>query len=159
MNRTTILLIVALLLAVAASFAFGWMSARHKYDKPLQGKDTVIVTEWVHDTIIEPKESIIVKTETVYLPVHDTTTIHTTDSVLVDVPITEKTYASELYRATVRGYNPELTDIWVKSTTQVVTVPVRKHWSFSIGPQIGYGFTPKGWQPYAGFGIGAGYCF
>ena len=35
----------------------------------------------------------------------------------------------------------------------------RKRWGFGVGVQGGYGFTPKGWQPYVGVGVSFGYSF
>ena len=78
---------------------------------------------------------------------------------LVDVPISEKHYVSENYRATVRGYRADLVDIWIKQRETIVTVPYRKHWTWTIGPQAGFGITPEGWRPYAGVGATFGYSF
>lgn len=163
MKRFTIILVMALILAVGASFAIGHISARRMYERLAERPDTVTVTRWVRDTVYEPKDSFIVKYKPVYLAVHDTTEVHDTttirDSVLVDVPITEKTYYGDNYRATVRGFQPELTDIWVKQTERIITMPYRKRWGVTAGPQVGYGFTPQGWQPYAGVGVTFGYSF
>ena len=163
MKPTTIALILALIFAVGASFAIGYISARHKYDKPVDGKDTVTIETWVHDTITK-YVSKPGKTIYVYLPaVHDTTEVHDTttirDSVLVEVPIEERTYTGDNYRAVVSGFQPELKDIWVRQTMKYVYIPYQKRWVFTVGPQVGYGFTPKGWQPYAGAGITFGYSF
>ena len=35
----------------------------------------------------------------------------------------------------------------------------RGQWCVTLGVQSGYGFTPKGWQPYAGVGVTAGFSF
>lgn len=117
----------------------------------------------LRDAAVQPRDSVIVRWQTAYLPVHDTTylrdTLHTIDSVLVDVPISEKGYASENYRVTIRGYRAEMTDIWIRQKETFVAVPYRKHWSWTLGPQLGVGFTPKGFQPYAGVGATFGYSF
>lgn len=163
MKRSSIILALAVLLAVAASFLFGGYIGRKYAEKALKGRDTLIVEKWVHDSIPYPVDSIVYKTRIVYLPVHDTTavhdTTHTTDSVLVEVPIVEKTYEGENYRATVRGFQPELVDMWVKERETTITVPYRKRWGVTVGPQAGVGITPNGWQPYVGFGATFGYSF
>lgn len=163
MKQSTIALVICLILAVGASFALGWVISRNRYESASNRPDTVTITKWVRDTIYQPKDSFIVKWKTAWLPVHDTTFVHDTtavvDSVLVDVPISEKVYSGENYKATVRGYQAELTDIWVKQKETTITVPYRKRWSFTVGPQVGYGFTPQGWQPYAGAGVTFGYSF
>ena len=163
MKHSTIALVVALILATIASFALGYIMCQRHYDNAFKQVDTVYVERWVRDTIYEPKDSFIVKWKIAYLPVHDTTevhdTTHHTDSVLVEVPITEKTYAGQYYHATIRGYQPELVEMWIKEKEKIVTLPYRKHLGFSVGAQVGYGITPKGWQPYAGIGGTLGYSF
>lgn len=163
MRKPSIFLVIAVLLAVVASFWLGSTITRKRYESALNRPDTVIVEKWVRDTIYQPKDSFIVRWETAYLPVHDTTylrdTLQVVDSVLVDVPISEKHYVSENYRATIRGYQAELTDIWINQRETIVTVPYRKHWSWTIGPQAGFGITPEGWRPYAGIGATFGYSF
>lgn len=164
MKKSTIALIVAVLLAVGASFAVGYRFGRKGCSVPAGSPDTVYVTKWVRDSAKAQSSSIVAKIP-VFLPLFlpDTTFVHDTtsviDSVLVEVPITEKHYASENYRATIRGFQPELVDIWIKQTSQVITVPYRKRWSLTVGPQIGFGITPQGWQPYAGAGVTFGYSF
>ena len=162
MKRSTIILALAVLLAVAASFVFGGYLGRKSAKIQPGEPDTLVVERWIHDTVKEyvsrPAEFIYV-----YLPVHDTTAVHDTttvrDSVLVEVPIEERTYTGDNYRATVRGFRPELTDIWVKQTEKYITVPYYKRWNLTVGPQVGVGITPKGFQPYAGAGITFGYSF
>lgn len=162
MKQSTIAVVAAVILAVGASFALGYMSARRRYERPAKRADTTYITKWERDTIIEyvsrPGKPVYVS-----LPVHDTTAVHDTttivDSVVVEVPIEERTYTGENYRAVVSGFDPKLVDIWVKQKTQVVRIPYHEHWSVTVGPQLGYGFTAKGWQPYAGVGLTFGYSF
>lgn len=169
MKPSSIILVLSVLFAVTASFAVGGYLGR-KSVKSVPGKpDTVTVTKWIHDTVPEPIDSSLLKPKTVYLrkverdtiPLHDTTIVveRVVDSVLVEVPIEEKTYEGENYRATVRGFQPELTDIWVKERETTVFVPSKKKWTITIGPQAGVGITPEGWRPYAGAGITLGYSF
>ena len=162
MKKQTIALVIAAIVAVAASFWAGGEFVRRKGLVPAERPDTVFIERWVRDTIREAG-SVVVETRLVYLQVHDTTAIHDTttitDSVLVEVPITEKVYIGENYRASVRGFQPELVDIWIKQKETTITVPYRKRWSFTAGPQVGVGITPQGWQPYAGLGVTFGYSF
>ena len=163
MRKPSIFLVIAFLLAVFASFWLGSSLTRKRYESALNRPDTVIVEKWGRDTIVQPRDSVIVRWQTAYLPVHDTTylrdTLQVVDSVLVDVPISEKVYEGENYRATIRGYQAELSDICIKQRETTITVPYRKHWSLTLGPQGGIGITPKGVQPYAGFGATFGYSF
>ena len=162
MKRSSVIIAVAALVALVASF---WLGGEYAIRRELSNADTVYVERWVRDTVNVYTDSVRVETKYVYLPkaVHDTTEVHdtttVTDSVLVEVPIYEKTYAGENYRATVRGFRPELVDIWIKQKETTITVPYRKRWSFTVGPQVGIGITPQGWQPYAGAGVTFGYSF
>lgn len=149
-------------LALAVSFWAGRTVGRR--EAPAGKPDTVTVEKWLPAPVPEP-DSTQLRPKVVYLPlaVHDTLTVHDTtavhDSVLVEVPITEKRYIGDDYRATVRGFQPELVDIWIRHKETTIRVPYRKHWSLTVGPQVGYGFTPEGWQPYAGAGLTFGYSF
>jgi hypothetical protein len=90
-------------------------------------------------------------------------TVIKADTVLVEVPIVEREYKSEEYYAIIGGYDPYLKSIEVYPTTKYITttetLKERKRWGVSLGVQGGYGFTPKGWQPYAGVGVSFGYNF
>lgn len=85
------------------------------------------------------------------------------DSVSVVVPIEQRVYEGEYYKATVEGYRPSLVDMQLKIPAVVVTetrtVTKRKLWSVTIGPQLGYGITPAGLHPYAGVGVTFGLSF
>ena len=163
MKHSTIILVLAFILAIIASFWAGGEYVWKKCESSLNRRDTVTITEWLPQPVVPPKDSIIVKWKPVPFPVHDTTAVHDTttvrDSVLVEVPIVEKTYEGENYKATVRGFNPELTSIWINEKQTIIKVPVQKHWTFTVGPQAGFGITPSGWQPYLGGGITFGYSF
>jgi len=162
MKTSSIILAVAVVLALLASF---WLGSRYAVRRELGKADTVYVEKWIRDSIPPKPDSVKVVTKLVYLQVHDTTTyaVHDTtavhDSILVEVPIYEKTYEGENYKATVRGFQPELVDIWVKQRETTITVPYRKRWSLTVGPQAGVGYTPSGIQPYAGIGVTYGFSF
>lgn len=85
------------------------------------------------------------------------------DSVSVVVPIEQRVYEGEYYKATVEGYRPSLVDMQLKIpavlVTEKKTVTKRKLWSVTIGPQLGYGITPAGLHPYAGVGVTFGLSF
>lgn len=76
-----------------------------------------------------------------------------TDSVEVELPITQKEYGDSTYKAWVSGYDAQLDSIKVYQPTRYITIIAKeksKRWS--IGVQGGIGMTPKGIQPYVGFG-------
>ena len=156
--------VVAVLLAMSVCWWLGRMEGRRSVFVPAGKPDTVTVTKWLPAPIPEPDTKPVLP-KIVYLPVveRDTTAVHDTtavrDSVYVEVPIEEKTYVGDNYRATIRGFQPELTDIWIRQNEKYITQPYRKRWSFTAGPQVGVGITPDGWRPYAGLGVTFGYSF
>lgn len=76
----------------------------------------------------------------------------TTDSAKVVIPITQTTYQDSTYTAYVSGYRARLDSLFVYPRREVVTIrKPPKRWC--IGLQAGYGYTPKGFQPYIGVGI------
>lgn len=124
-------------------------------------RDTIIVRDTIRQYYPQEVERVVVRTERVEVPIVHCDTIR--DTTWVNLPIEEREYKSEEYYAIVGGYSPYLKSIEVYPTTKYITatesVKERKHWGVSLGVQGGYGFTPKGWQPYAGVGVSFGYNF
>lgn len=124
-------------------------------------RDTIIVRDTIRQYYPKEVERIVVRTERVEVPIIARDTIR--DTMWVNLPIEEREYKSEEYFAIVEGYNPMLKYIEVYPRTAYInsteTIKERKHWGVSLGVQGGYGFTPKGWQPYAGVGVSFGYSF
>ena len=74
----------------------------------------------------------------------------------VMLPITQQVYRDTAYTAWVSGYSPQLDSIEVYPRTLIVrqtALPAAKPRRWSFGIQAGYGYTPKGVQPYVGIGI------
>ena len=124
-------------------------------------RDTIIVRDTIRESYPEYITQTIVRTERVEIPIKDTIIVR--DTIEVEIPITERTYLDEEYKAIVQGYNPILKSIEVYPKTAYITttetIKERKRWGVSIGIQGGYGITPKGYQPYAGVGVSFGYNF
>lgn len=177
MKPSTTLTIATFILLSILSAVLGWMgrgSWNRRHTLPPQ-IDTVWL--WRPDTnkLVEtkPAGTVVVKLpvvvrDTIKIAQNANTADHfrdstqmvqPRDSVQVEVPIEQKTYEGENYRAVVQGFRPELVSIDIRQQTVTVTEYKRKWWSVTIGPQLGYGFTPAGWQPYAGIGITAGISF
>lgn len=175
MNKTTAILAAALALTLTAlAFLGGYATHKLLYPQaPPQAhvRDTV----WMEhrDTVIlassKPVSSIIAKLPTVAPPALEVPengpqmtirgTVVVRDSVAVEVPIEERTYQGEYYRAVVRGWRPELVSIDVRHPEIHIPDQKRKRLAVTVGPQVGYGFTPAGWQPYAGVGVTVGLTF
>lgn len=163
MNKVVaILAIVVFAGSVIGAFVFGRATVK---DTTIVSTSIVRDTIVVRDTIREyyPQEVVrtIVRTERIEVPTVHCDTIR--DTMWVEIPIEAKEYKSEEYYAIVEGYNPRLKSIEVYPRTAYIktteTIKERKRWGVSLGVQGGYGFTPKGWQPYAGVGVSFGYNF
>lgn len=141
---------------------------RQSQQAGLTASDTTRVT--IVDTIPYllpiPIDSVVVRYETERLPHVEeisnlTSSVHSicTDSVSVQIPITQKQYADSTYTAWVSGYHPTLDSIFVYPRREVITITnaIRerekpKRWG--VGLNVGCGIMPKhGMQPYIGVGV------
>lgn len=121
-------------------------------------KDTVRVT--VVDTVTYDKpvarDSLVVRYVRVPV-VRDTLHSIYTDTIQVDMPITQKRYEDSTYTAWVSGYEPSLDSIRVYRKREVITInkiikePPNR---FVVSFNFGYGLTQNGLQPYIGIGVG-----
>ena len=78
------------------------------------------------------------------------------DSMAVEIPITQKRYDGDDYRAYVSGYEPNLDSIFVFPKTTVIHERSYKppnKWHIGITGGYGYGFKSKQAEPYIGIGI------
>lgn len=78
------------------------------------------------------------------------------DSASVEIPITQKCYKSETYRAYVSGYEVSLDSIFVFGRTRTITEREHKppnKWHIGIMGGLGYGMKSKQVEPYIGVGI------
>lgn len=116
----------------------------------------VTIVDSVKKSFPVPVDSIVVRYITRSLPIaSDSATKQLrSDSVKVQIPISQKVYEDTLYRAYISGYEPNLDSITIKQRTNYITHTIRdKESRFRIGLQAGYGLTPKGMQPYVGVGL------
>lgn len=124
-------------------------------------RDTIIVRDTIVQYYPQEVERVVVRNERVEVPIVRYDTIR--EVAEVELPIEEREYKSEEYRAVVGGFNPYLKSIEVYPRTAYITttetITKRKRWGVSLGVQGGYGITPVGMQPYAGVGISFGYSF
>ena len=87
------------------------------------------------------------------------TLLPSTDSVEVELPITQKGYGDSTYRAWVSGYRPSLDSIEVYRKTitieKNILLPSAKRWS--IGVTGGYGYGLLHGRPDVFVGVGVSY--
>lgn len=163
--------VVAVLMVLSG--ALGWYAAYHNMETSVHS-DTVR-TE-VIDTIPYfkpvPKDSVVVRYVTKVLPVssrdsseaRDTEMVaiasqHTGhgDSVAVEIPITQKKYETEAYRAYVSGYEPSLDSIFVYQKTvteRVVVTQQAKQQRIGVGVVGGFGYGVTSRKPDVFVGLG-----
>ena len=166
--------ITALLFLTALTFgiAVGWQTSRVNREAPA---DTIRVT--VTDTIPYykpvPVDSVVLRYVTRTLPVSAgeslsasdtaaTESQHTVqDSVAVEVPISQKVYETDAYKAYVSGYEPNLDSIFVyeKTVTETITTTgkprrtLKDRFGFGIGVGAGYGIIHKQADIYVGANV------
>lgn len=104
------------------------------------------------------RDSVVVRYATRLTPIMRDTVHYThTDTVRIRLPVTQRRYEDSTYTAWVSGYEPTLDSIRVYSHREIMTVTNRlsdKPRRISLNLNVGYGITPKGTQPYIGFGVG-----
>lgn len=141
-------IVVAVLVAIATTVVNRQMSS------PQVVHDTVTII--THDTVIIdnplPVRSKVVRY--VKVPVTDTVIVHTSDTVFLTLPITQKVYSNPSYTAYVSGFSPSLDSIIFyrqNTTTKILSAPKPKKWS--VGLSLGYGFSNNGTSPFIGISL------
>lgn len=169
MKASAIYLGFALLMAVVAGASLSCAYRLHSKPPKVQ-TDTLII----HDTtrILEPVAVQYIPTGYELTPVglvsdlqdrvselvsladsleQQEPTIIVRDSlVFIQVPMEQKIYQGENYKAAVSGYKPTLDWIETYNTTKTIT-PQPKKWGLSIS--AGYGITPNGFEPTLIIGV------
>ena len=164
--------VVAVLMVLSG--ALGWYAAYHNMETSVHS-DTVRteVIDTIHYFKPVPKDSVVVRYVTKALPVssrenseaRDTEMVamlsqHTGhgDSVAVEIPITQKKYETEAYRAYVSGYEPSLDSIFVYQKTvteRVVVTQQAKLQRIGVGVVTGVGYGVINKKPDVYVGVGA----
>lgn len=177
---TSVLVTVGVLFVGVISLAYIFL--RH-YKLPPPKMNEVTDTIHYRDTIPYylpvPKDSTVLRFDTVSLPVSDRNTNsaenymlkntflggnyimpsdscvkNTPDSAKVVIPITQKVYEDSTYKVWVSGYNPKVDSIFVYNKTNVVNHYFKsKEKRWGLGVQVGYGIGKNSLQPYIGIGI------
>lgn len=138
--------VIGYVLLAALAFAAGW------YAHPgVRRERTVEVLRRVDTVLVAQPEVMVIRQ---LAPVAEALpTVSTHDTVLVEVPRTQVVYEQPDFRAYVSGFRPALDSIEVYRHSTTVELPGRKAPRFSVGLQAGYGYTPRGFQPFIGVGV------
>lgn len=167
--KKIILIILAVIFFISIFLNILLITERNKIDVK-EYRETFIDTIPFYQPV--PVDSTVLNYITEVVPIYDKQTIRDTittiivesvpgkvecqDSVAVRIPITQKVYEDSLYRAYISGYKPNLDSIFVNRFTDYVyetkLIPDKSK-RFNLGIQAGYGYTPRGFQPFIGVGI------
>lgn len=154
--------VVAVLMVLSG--VFGWYTACHSGQAEVHC-DTVRteVTDTIPYYETVPKDSVVIRYVTKVMPVAvdsetvaDATDAVATDSAAVILPITQKKYEKETYRAYVSGYEPNLDSIFVyqKTITEKVVVNAKQpRFGAGVVTGVGYGLINKRPDVYVGLGF------
>lgn len=155
----TLLQTAATLAVVTIIAGLGFLSGRYAHPKcpTVETRiDTVIVRDTIRDTVLFPVNRYLVRIDTVQVKIAGDTVY-----VEVEVPIHQRVYQTDDYRAVVEGFRPELIAMEIYRQTHYITkietvpVPDSKRWG--IGLHAGYGATVYGGRvimvPTVGVGV------
>jgi len=165
--------IVLLVVAFMGALLFRTCSPNATPHESTIQRDTIVIRDTIHPPLPKPEVNTVVRYDTVRpqakpiegvtpalaivtLP-EDTIPRITPENGII-IPITQKTYKTEDYKAVIEGYKPNLLSIelYQKNTFITNTVTNTKYksprWVISVGPGVGYG--PKGIEPYIGINAG-----
>lgn len=142
--------ILTILLASAICFFSGYYVG----SRPATGQgnyvSTITFRDTLRDTIPIPVYETLIKEIPEVFPIYVTLGGDTIrEPVYVPVPITQKEYSSDNYRAWVSGYKPSLDSVWVYPETTIIKEKARR---WGIGVMAGYGYGKNGLSPYVGIG-------
>lgn len=155
---------VALVACILVSFLIGRGRGYSEGYEKAMNEPHKADTVWRRDTITidHPVEVERWREKTVYLAVHDTQIVHTTDSAFVAMERESRRYSGDDYQAVVSGVLPSLDEIKVFPKTAYITNTVvgRRRWSFGATAGPGVIWTPgSGVKAGVGMAVGVTYNF
>lgn len=130
-------------------------------------RDTIVMYDTIPSLLPKPKDSVLVKWVTVSLPIerpvyasHPPNDSLRIDTIVAELPITQKHYQEENYQAWVSGYMPNLDSIEVYQKTSTITETITitqqermKHWGLGFTGGCNYKINDKEAEPYAGLEV------
>ncbi len=134
-------IIVAGVVLILMFFA-GWFARPRNTELPVvSGRtDTVWIRDTIRERVFVPRNVEVVRVDTLIVR----------DTIRVPIPIEQKIYATDNYRAVVEGFRPNLTALEIYRSTPIVTTRPSR---WGIGVQAGYGISSGGLSPYIGVGV------
>lgn len=143
-------IVLTILLTAAICSVIGYGYGRWGTRGFTSAADTSHFRDTLRDSIPYPVIETVVQEIPELFPVYitlDGDTIH--ETVYIPVPISQKEYQTENYRAWVSGYKPSLDSVWVYPEKIIIREKPRR---WGIGVIAGYGIGRNGLSPYVGVG-------
>lgn len=150
--------IIVLLLIVTCFFFCGYFTRKAFEPKYDFKRDTTTYVDTIPYYKPVPKDSMVLRyvTKTITRTRTDYKDSIIYDSIDIDIPVSQKYYESEGYKAWVSGYEPNLDSIKVYQKTIEIKETIKEtpsHWNIGIFGGYGYGFSSKRFEPVIGVGI------
>lgn len=148
MKPWKIVLTILLTAAICSVVGYGYGRRGARLSTPLA--DTICFRDTLRDSIPYPVIETVVQEIPELFPVYITLGGDTIrEPVYIPVPITQKEYSTDNYRAWVSGYKPSLDSVWVYPEKIIIREKPRR---WGIGVIAGYGIGQNGLSPYVGVG-------
>lgn len=143
-------IVLTILLTAAICSVIGYGYGRWVTLRSTPVADTIRIRDTVRDSIPYPVIETVVQEIPELFPIYITLGGDTIqEPVYIPVPIMQKEYQAENYRAWVSGYKPSLDSVWVYPEKIIIREKPRR---WGIGVIAGYGIGRNGLSPY--FGVG-----
>ena len=143
-----VILIILLTAAICSAVGYGY--GRRGTRLSTSVADTICFRDTVRDSIPMPVYETLVLEVPELFPVYITLGGDTIrEPVYIPVPITQKEYSTDNYRAWISGYKPSLDSVWVYPEKIIIREKPRR---WGIGVIAGYGIGHNGLSPYVGVG-------
>lgn len=148
MKAWKVILTILLTAVICSVVGYGYGRRGARVSAPVAG--IIRIRDTLRDSIPYPVIETVVQEIPELFPIYitlDGDTIH--EPVYIPVPITQKEYQTENYRAWVSGYKPSLDSVWVYPEKIIIREKPRR---WGIGVIAGYGIGRNGLSPYVGVG-------
>lgn len=148
MKPWKIVLTILLTAVICSVVGYGYGRRVTLGSTPIAG--IIRIRDTVRDSIPYPVIETVVQEIPELFPVYITLEGDTIqEPVYIPVPISQKEYQTENYRALVSGYKPSLDSVWVYPEKIIIREKPRR---WGIGVIAGYGIGRNGLSPYVGVG-------
>ncbi len=129
------------------------------HEKPTESPQATTEREVGRLSVPIAKRSQRPRKETAADSTGEASRIELPDTIMAELPITQKVYEDSCYTAYVSGYQPNLDSIRIRYPTVITTVTKNKEtkkfrrWNVGVIGGYGYGIKSKSVEPFIGIGV------